>query len=136
MDNSNERLIEIFFYGLYMDDNILRERGIVSRNKRIGAIMGYRLRIGDNSTLMRDRDAVAYGIVCSLKHEEIHQLYVGCGLDHYVPEAVMVKIEDQYIPTLCYVLMDPPLEDETNEAYYQKLAPCMEQYGMPVPKKV
>ena len=136
MDNSNERLVEIFFYGLYMDDRILLERDIVSRNKRIGTLLGYRLRIGDNSTLVRDVDAVAYGIVCSLKHEEIHKLYAGCGLDHYVPEAVMVKIDEQFIPAMCYVLLDPPLEDETNEAYYQKLALCMEQYGMPVPKKV
>jgi len=136
MDNSNERLTEIFFYGLYMDDDILRERGIVPRNKRVGTVYDHRLRIGKYSTLMREVNTIAYGIICSLKHDEIHTLYTGCGLNHYVPEAVIVKSDEHYIPALCYVLENPPSEEENNEAYFQKLSICMKQYGMPVPEKV
>ena len=119
-----------------MDDKILRSRGITARDKRVAVAEGYRLRIGNNSTLLREKKSRAYGIVCSLTHDEIHQLYAGCGLDHYIPEALLVKTDDRYVSALCYVLLDPPSKDETNEAYFQRLSSCMQQYGMPVPKEV
>jgi len=34
MDNSNSRLQEVFFYGLYMDEEILKSKGIIIRGKR------------------------------------------------------------------------------------------------------
>jgi len=136
MENSSERLTEIFFYGLYMDAEILRERGVSPRKIRIGRVAGRKLRIGNNSTLLMNENAEAHGIVCSLTHSEIYALYGGCGLNQYQPEAVIVKTEEQDVPALCYVLLDPPANDEGNEAYFQKLSSCMKKYGMPVPVEV
>ena len=136
MSNSSERLTDIFFYGLYMDESILHERGVTPKNIRVGRVSGRRLRIGNNSTLLRNENAEVYGVVCSLTHGEIHSLYGGCGLDQYVPEAVTVETAEQNIPALCYVLLDPPAEDEINKAYFHKLNSCMQKYGMPMPVEV
>ena len=136
MDSSSKRLTEIFFYGLYMDEEILHERGVAPRNKRLGTVADRRLRIGKNCTLMRETGSEANGIVCSLTHYEINELYAGSGLYNYVPEVVLVRTEAQQVPALCYVLLDPPSEDDINKAYFQRLSVCMKQYGMPVPKKV
>ena len=136
MDNSHNRLQDIFFYGLYMDDGILHDRGVAARNKRVAVAEGYRLRIGNNSTLLRKTGSRAYGVVCSLRHDEIHRLYAGCGLDQYVPEAVLVKTDGRYIPALCFVLLHPPSDNRIDKPYFQRLAACMKRYGMPIPGKV
>jgi len=34
MDNSTDRLHDVFFYGLYIDEEILKSKDILVRNKR------------------------------------------------------------------------------------------------------
>ena len=38
MDNSINRLHDVFFYGLYMDEEILKSKNIPIRNQRSGYI--------------------------------------------------------------------------------------------------
>ena len=135
MDNSSSRLIEVFFYGLYMDDSILKNRDVVAKNKRVASVNGYRLRIGKNATLLRDEGSKAYGVICSLTHNDIYKLYAGAGLTSYVPETLTVRTNNnKSLTALCYVLLDPPLQDEINNNYYQKLILCMKECGLPIPQ--
>jgi len=53
MDNSINRLHDVFFYGLYMDEDILKSKGITIRNQRSAYVDNYELRIGDLATLLR-----------------------------------------------------------------------------------
>ena len=34
MDNSKDRLLDVFFYGLYMDEEILKSKNVNPRKKR------------------------------------------------------------------------------------------------------
>jgi len=137
MNNSNQRLNDVFFYGLYMDEEILKSKNIVGRNKRIGVADGYELRIGNMATLLRKENAKAYGIVYSLTHDEIDILYKKAGLTEYVTEAIIIKLEDgTSIATLCCNLLNPPKDDETNDEYYKKLINCMRGYNLTLPQKV
>jgi hypothetical protein len=137
MDNSNQRLNDVFFYGLYMDEEILKTKNVVPRNKRIAVAYGYSLRIGKMATLLRKEDAKTYGLVYSLTHDEIDILYKKAGLIEYVTEALIVKLEDgSSIATLCCNLLNPPVDNEHNDKYHQKLITCMENYKLPIPKKV
>lgn len=52
MDNSNQRLNDVFFYGLYMDEEILKSKNVEPRNKRIAVVYDYKLRIGKMATLL------------------------------------------------------------------------------------
>ena len=138
-DNSADRPVDLFFYGLYICPEILRERGVELSDPMLpGAVDGYRLRIGRNATLLRSAGSRAYGVLCSLTHGEIDRLYRGAGLGGYVPEAVLVETaeEKRIVPALCYMLLDIPEENESNDDYYRKLARCMEAYSLPVPESV
>ncbi|WP_295422033.1 gamma-glutamylcyclotransferase family protein [Sulfurovum sp.] len=137
MDNSTKRLNDVFFYGLYMDEEILKNKGVEPRNKRKALVHGYILRLGNMATLLRKENAVAYGMVYSLTHEEIDMLYKNSGLTQYVNEALMVELEDKScIVALCSVLLDAPKADESNDEYYQKLVSCMKKYELEIPTKV
>ena len=135
MDNSSNRLIDIFFDGLYMEDSLLRSREVDPKNRRIGFVDGYKLRIGKNATLLRNEGSRTYGIIYSLTHHDIYKLYAGAGLTNYVPEALSIKTEDNKIlMALSYLLLTPPYPEETNTDYYQKLTYCMKDYGLPIPE--
>ncbi len=137
MDNSSSRLVEIFFYGLYMDDSILKNLDVVAKNKRVAYVDWYRLRIGKNATLLREKSSKCYGVVCSIMHDDIYKLYIDTGLVNYVPEALLVSTDDsKSFAAICYVLLNPPQKDEINSDYYQKLGSCMKEYGLQIPQSV
>jgi len=133
MNNSESRLHDVFFYGLYMDPEILKSKDVDPRNPRIGFAEGYQLRLGNMATLLRDKEAKAYGVVYSLTHEEVALLYAKSGLDMYVSESLLVTLDSgECIPTLCCNLLTPPEESESNEEYMAKLLQCMERLNVPI----
>jgi len=135
MDQSENRLNEVFFYGLYMDPEVLKAKGVEPRQPRKAVAKGYRLRIGKMATLFRDPAGEAHGIVYALSHEEVSRLYWGAGIDPYVAEAVLVESGDgEPCAALCCVLRVPPDAEETNPDYRDKLMACMGRLGLPLPE--
>lgn len=130
-DNSKKRLHKVFFYGLYMDPEILRMKNVEPRNPQIGYAKNFELRIGNKATLLRALDKQAYGIVYDLTHGEIDALYKDSGLTEYAAEAVMVTIGEKEIPTLCCNLVVPPETRESNADYEEKLLKAMDRLGVP-----
>ena len=136
MDNSINRLHDVFFYGLYMDEEILKSKNIPIRHQRSGYIDNYALRIGNLATLMRTENNRAYGMVYAMTQKEIVSLYEGAGLDAYITEALLCTLSDKSkIPVLCKNLAEAPKEDESNDIYFSKLKSCMAKYGLTVPQK-
>ncbi len=134
MDNSRNRLNTVFFYGLYMDPEILEAKGVEPRNPRKAVAKGYRLRIGNMATLLREANAEAQGIVYELTHDELNALYWGSGLEAYVAEAIEVETEThENLPVLCCNLLVPPTEGESNADYLGKLVQCMKKLGVNPP---
>ena len=134
MDNSPTRLHEVFFYGLYMDEEILKSKGVEPRNKRAGFAKGYKLRIGNMATLLRDKESKAYGLIYSLTHDEIDTLYVKSGLTDYILESLLVTTNDgNNIAVLCSNLLVSPSINESNSEYLRKLITCMSHYNLPIP---
>jgi len=135
-ENSPKRLHHVFFYGLYMDPEILQSKNVNPRNPHHAIIRDYELRIGKQATLLRAPGKRAYGIVYSLTQDELYNLYTGAGLTDYRAEALLADIGDnesiEKIPVLCFNLLTPPAEDESNETYATKLKTAMEKLGVPV----
>lgn len=129
-DKSAQRLHEVFFYGLYMGPEILKQKGVEPRNPRIATAHGYKLKIGNKATLLRDTGACAYGMVYSLTHAEIDSLYWGAGLTEYAAEALQVKVGSDDVVVLCCNLITPPEEDESNPEYQAKLSETMDRLGI------
>ena len=127
-----DRPIEVFFYGLFMDDNLLRKRGIVPLNPRSATVEGFGLRIGKRATLVPARQERSYGMVMGLTHEELQGLYSGPGLENYRPEAVTcTTLTGELVSALCYNLPNAPAPDEVNEEYAGQLRAVLARLGFP-----
>ena len=113
--------MEVFFYGLFMDKNILLKNGINPSNPRKGYLNNYSLKIGNRASLIQCKKEKAYGIIMTINDEEIIKLYAEKSVADYVPEKVEVITEaNEHIMATCYNL---PLEllEGTNELYAKSL---------------
>lgn len=128
----NERRVDGFFYGLFMDQVILRNSGVLPENPRQAYVDDFALRIGNRATLIRSSGARAYGMLIALTHKELDQLYGAPGLEHYRPEAVLAKrMEGGSVPALCYNLLSEPRADERNPEYAVRLQQTLRDLGFP-----
>jgi hypothetical protein len=127
-----DRRIDGFFYGLFMDSDVLRESQVVAVNPRRAYVDGYALRIGRRATLVPACGARAYGIVFALTHDELARLYSAPGLEHYRPEALLARLlEGDTVPALCYNLREAPGSGETNAAYATRLRATLRRLDFP-----
>ena len=128
----NDRRIDSFFYGLFMDGDLLRESGATPADPRRGYVDGYALRIGQRASLVPSLGERAYGMVFALTHRELERLYSAPGLEQYRPEAVLVRVlEGGELPALCYNLREPPQRGEANPEYSTRLRAVLSKLGFP-----
>jgi hypothetical protein len=126
------RRIEVFFYGLFMDADLLKNQGVNPANVRPASVPDFVLRIGQRATLLQNPNSVAYGMLMELTHAEVEQLYSESGLSAYRPEAVLCELSDgSRIPALCFNLIEPPRAEETNSEYAAKLHDLAVRLGLP-----
>jgi len=87
-------LQSVFFYGLFMDADVLRRKGAEPVNIRRACVPGFTLRVGQRATLLRDPIPVsrAFGMLMELTHDEIELLYPEATLGAYRPEAVLCEL--------------------------------------------
>ena len=118
----SDRRVDGFFYGLYMDVDVLREAGVKPQNPRRAYVDDFALRIGQRATLLPSAGARAYGMLYALTHTELERLYTAPGLESYRPEAVLAHpLSAAPTPALCYNLREAPRPEERNPAYAERL---------------
>jgi hypothetical protein len=126
------RRIEVFFYGLFMDVEMLRAKGLHPANPRLAHVQGMGLRIGNRATLIASRAEVAYGFVIELTHAEIERLYSEDSVRMYRPEAVTVQLVDgSSVAALCFNLPAAPDPKEANPKYAASLRELGRKLGLP-----
>ena len=124
--------IDAFFYGLYMDDSVLRGAGVVPQSPRKAGAHGYALTIGKRATLVKAPGSVAWGMVYALTPDDLAKLYGAPGLEVYQPEQIEVALENRaIIPARVYNLTQAPAPDERNPEYAEKLKAAMMRLGFP-----
>lgn len=128
----NDRRIDGFFYGLFMDVGTLRNSGVVPVNPRRAYVDGFALRIGNRATLIPSGGARAYGMLIALTHAELERLYGAPGLDQYRAEAVLACCMDGgAAPALCYNLLGEPRAEERNPDYARRLQQVLRELKFP-----
>ncbi len=126
------RKIDIFFYGLFMDERILVKKGCSDINLRRATLAGFALRIGNRATLVPSESAEVYGMVGALSHGELDRLYADPSVQDYRPEPVLVYVDGhEPLPALCYNLLEHPSADERNVEYAQKLRALAKHLNFP-----
>jgi len=126
------RLINMFFYGLFMDAEALRAQGFNPIDARQACVPGMALQIGRRATLIPDPSKCAYGFVIGLSHQELDRLYSEPSVAAYRPEAVIAQLVDRScIPALCFNLPPSDQTVEANPAYAEKLRAVTRRLGLP-----
>ena len=126
------RKINVFFYGLFMDETLLQTKGIPLPNLRVASVSGFQLRIGTRATLVPAPAGRVFGLVASLSHHELERLYAEPSVQTYKPEAVLADLANgETVTALCFNLVEPPSSDEHNLDYAAKLRALAERLNFP-----
>lgn len=126
------RRVDVFFYGLFMDSNLLRTKNVSPTNIRSASVPGFTLRIGQRATLIRSEGARAYGMLMELTHAEIDALYSEPSVSAYRPEGVIAELANgTAIPALCFNIVVPPESTEPDADYAAKLRALAHNVDLP-----
>ena len=79
----------VFFYGLFMDEDLLREKGCKPISCALAYVDGFELRIGERATLVKSQGHRAYGLIADLNKEDLDVLYAEPSVADYKPEAML-----------------------------------------------
>jgi hypothetical protein len=132
MIDNEPRRIDVFFYGLFMDDVLLREKGVNPENRQIAFVENFCLIIGNRATLVPCLNRRVHGVLFSLTHSEIDALYAEDSVKAYRPEAISVQAASgDILPALCFNLPAPPSLDERNPQYASKLKELARRIDLP-----
>ena len=126
------RRADVFFYGLFMDQELLHAKGLQPLNIELASVEGFALRIGQRAALVPARGGRVHGLVMSLTLAELEKLYSEPSVQGYRPEAVLTQLSSGgLIPALCYNLLEPPDAMESNPEYAAKLRAVAGKVGLP-----
>jgi hypothetical protein len=127
-----DRIIDSFFYGLFMDVAILKKSNVSPINPRRAYVDGFALRIGDRATLVPDLGGRCYGMLIGLTHVELDRLYAAPGLEQYRPEPVLAQVMGgSEVPALCYNLLVEPAKHQRNPDYAARLQHVLRELDFP-----
>jgi hypothetical protein len=128
----DERRLDVFFYGLFMDERLLEGKGVRPTDIRPAAVPGFALRIGARAALVPTAAGQVHGLLMKLSHAEIETLYSEPSVRAYRPEPVLAVLPDgATVAALCYNLPEPPSADEGNAEYASKLRSLAQRIGLP-----
>jgi hypothetical protein len=128
----DQRRLDVFFYGLFMDRQLLEDKGIQPVEVRFAAVRGFKLQIGTRAALVPTPDGEVHGVLMKLSHAELEQLYSEPGVQAYRPEPVLaIASNGATVAALCYNLPEPPSTDEQNAEYAGKLRSLARRIGLP-----
>ena len=123
--------MNVFFYGLFMDEALLAKKGISPTNAEVGYVDGFTLRIGERATLVRSAGSRSYGVMMIISPDEANELYAESSVADYAPESVTVELEDgNKVEATCYNL---PVDKVTgtNRVYAEALWEVANSLGLP-----
>ncbi|HEV7889135.1 MAG TPA: gamma-glutamylcyclotransferase family protein [Pyrinomonadaceae bacterium] len=124
--------VEVFFYGLFMDEALLRAKGLNPEDRRAAYVEDFQLLIGERATLVRREGARSHGVVYTLTRGGVEALYSDESVSAYRPEVVTARLAGGLdARVLCFNLPAPPSAEERNPLYASKLRELAERLGLP-----
>ncbi|HKG15267.1 MAG TPA: gamma-glutamylcyclotransferase family protein [Pyrinomonadaceae bacterium] len=124
--------VEVFFYGLFMDESLLRGKGLNPSNRRAASVDDFQLVIGERATLVRREGARAHGVVYTLTRGEVEALYSEESVSAYRSEVLAARFAGARAgQVLCFNLPAPPSGVGRNPLYASKLRALAERLGLP-----
>jgi hypothetical protein len=132
MRKEEDERVDVFFYGLFMDEALLREKGLNPSERRVASVENFRLVIGARATLVPCAGSNVYGVLFSLTRGELDALYSDASVGAYRPESLTARVDGGGdAPALCFNLPAPPAPGERNPQYASKLRELAARTGLP-----
>jgi hypothetical protein len=123
--------VRVFFYGLFMDPDVLEAKGLRPADVSRAYVERYALRLGQRATLVPVNEGQVHGTVMQLTHEEIDRLYSEPSVSAYRPEPVLAHLPDGSAePALCFNLPNAPAPSG-NRDYAIALRAVAQKMGLP-----
>ena len=99
----------VFFYGLFMDQQLLEAKGVHPTDIRLAVVPGFVLRIGARAALVPTPASQVHGLLMKLSHADIEKLYAEPSVRAYRPESVLAVTapNDTAVAARCYNLPEP-----------------------------
>lgn len=63
MSEDESARVEVFFYGLFMDESLLRGKGLNPSGRRLASVENFRLFVGERATLAPFEGGEAHGVL-------------------------------------------------------------------------
>lgn len=130
----SEPKVWTFFYGSYINFNVLKEVNFVPERWEVARLHGFDIQIGPRANLVRSDQHSVHGIIATATHTELSRLYAHAKDvlgEVYLPEAVLVEtLDGRWRPALCYIcpVMEP--RPATND-YLDRIVGPAREYGFP-----
>ena len=127
-----EETVDVFFYGLFMDEELLVGKGITPRRPRRAVAEGFALKIGKRATLVPAAGERAYGMLYALTPPELDRLYAQPGLEGYRSEPLLVRtFEGPQVTASCYNLAAAPAPADVDPSYAARLCEVLTRLEFP-----
>ena len=128
------RAIAIFFYGSYINLDVLAEVDLVPDSVEVAELRGFDITIRPLANLVRSDERSVYGILTRATHAELERLYFHAREvlgGEYLPEAVVCQTAGGDLsPALCYIAPDLPPGPAAADYVDRILGPAR-GYGFP-----
>ena len=130
-----EPQVWVFFYGSYMNSQVLREVDLVPAHWEVARLSGFDISIRPRANLIRSDRHFVYGVLATATHRELGRLYAHAKDvlgEVYLPEAVLAEsAEGKTRPALCYIA--PAMEGRPATAdYVDRIVQPARAFGFPV----
>lgn len=123
--------MKVFFYGLFMDVDVLAKKGVVPESVNIGWVNDFVIRISERATLVRKLEGQVYGVVMDIAASDLDVLYAEESVADYDPEALFVFTQDgNNTGAICYNLPQEKIVGE-NKDYARSLLMLTKKLGFP-----
>lgn len=129
------RKVFTFFYGSYINFNVLNEVNIYPVNWEPARLPGFDIIIKPYANLIESAKDCVYGILCLLTHDELKRLYSHAEEvfhELYQPEAVLINtLNDKWVAALCYICHNME-EKPADKNYIDRIIQPAKEYGFPL----
>jgi len=125
----------VFFYGLYMDFDILRERGLRVQQWEVAKLDGYEFCIGSWGYLKQSDSQSVYGVAVYATRKEVSDLYAPATntlpLDYFPEPVLLESAPGRLRKALCYIAINEPDTNTVNLDYFNGMVKLAQHFQFP-----
>jgi cation transport regulator ChaC len=129
-----ETRVWVFFYGSYMNFEVLQQVNFVPDRWERARLAGFDIVICPRANLVRSERDCVYGIMATATHQELNRLYAHAREilgETYLPEAVLAEtLDGKWRAALCYIAPEMEPRPAPND-YVDRIVEPAKGFGFP-----